>query len=138
MKELFSELRFKDYMILGLIIIALIFVMNLQHIINKNLPKINPADFEMETVANIVQVKPLQRKTETLEGSKLKPIGYNLEIEYQVDSVSISKELIILYTVYKADRTEIDRLVLSKDKLLPIRLKREDVESVVLNTLHSE
>lgn len=137
MRELFTELRLKDYITIGLILFAVFVVINLQSIIDKKLPKVNPKDFETELLANIIQVKPLHQKSESLEGSNLKAIGYHLDIEYKIDSILIKNDMTIKYNAYKIHKSKIDQMVLAEDKILPIRIKGNNGKTIILNTLYS-
>ncbi len=74
MRELLTELRLKDYIAIALILLAVVVIMNLQNFIGNRLPKINLRDYDTELQAIIKDIKPIHRKSETLEGSELKKL----------------------------------------------------------------
>ena len=139
MRALLTELRLKDYITIGLIFLALFVIMNLQNFINDKLPKINLADYDIELQAKIKSYKPIQLKSETLEGSKLKRIGNNVEIEfYYLDSSIVNNTIIVKYNSYEVNKTVIDNMILNKEKILPIRINKMDSNKIVLNYRHKE
>ncbi len=139
MRELFTELRLKDYIAIGLILMAVVVIMNLKNFIGNKLPKINLSDYDTELQAIIKDVKPIHRKSETLEGSELKKIGYNIDLEfYYPDSIKVNTTMVVKYNSYEADKNIIDELILNKEGKLSIRIKKNEPNKVVLNYIPKE
>ena len=139
MRELFTELRIKDYITIGLVLLAVFVIMNLQNFINEKLPKINPKDYKVELQAKIESYEPIYRKYETLEGSKLKKIGYNIELEfYDPDSIRINNTMVVKYNSYEASKSNIDNMILNEEGILPIRINKNEPNKMVLNYILKE
>ncbi len=139
MRELFTELRLKDYIAIGLILLAVFVFMNLQNFIGNRVPKINLSDFDTELQAIIKDVKPIHRKSETLEGSNLKKIGYNIDLEYYYpDSIKVNNTMVVKYDSYEADKNIIDNMILNAEGKLSIRIKKNEPNKMVLNYIAEE
>lgn len=139
MRELFTELRLKDYITIGVILLAVFVIMNLQNYISEKLPKINLNDYDTELQAIIKDVKPIHRKSETLEGSKLMKTGYTVDLEfYYLDSIKVNSTMVVKYNSYESHKNIIDNMILNEEGILPIRIKKNEPNSMVLNYILKE
>ena len=139
MKELLSELRLKDYITIGLILLAVFVIMNLQTFISEKLPKINLNEYDIEIQAKIKDVKPIHRKSETLEGSKLTKTGYNIDLEfYYPDSIKVNNTMVVNYNSYEVNKRTIDNMIINEEGILSIRIKKNEPNKMVLNYILNE
>jgi hypothetical protein len=139
MRELLTELRLKDYITIGLILLAVFVIMNLQNFISAKLPKINLNEYDTELQAKIKGVKPIHRKSETLEGSKLTKTGYNIDLEfYYPDSIKVNNTMVVKYNSYEANKSTIDNMILNEEGILSIRIKKNEPNKMVLNYILNE
>ncbi len=139
MRELLTELRLKDYITIGLVLLAVFVIMNLQNFINEKLPNINLNDYDTELQAKIKDFKPIHRQSETLVGSKLKKIGYEIDLEfYYPDSIEVNNSMVVKYNSYEANKSIIDNMILNEEGILSIRIKKNEPNKMVLNYILKE
>ena len=139
MNELLTELRLKDYITISLILLAVFVIMNIQNFIGDKLPKIILTEYDTELQAEIKDVKPIHQKSETLEGTKLKKIGYKIDLDfYYPDSVKVHNTMVVKYNSYKASKSIIDNMILNEKGLLSIRIKKNEPNKMVLNYILNE
>lgn len=136
MLEVFTEIRIKDYIIIGLILISLFLMWNLPSFISHKLPKVNPSEYKVELLGRIIEATPIHKKSETYAGSRLGKTGYKVELKYvYFDTININKTIFVNYNSYDVNRQVIDEMLNSEDKNLPIRIKENNPEEVILNTI---
>lgn len=96
-------------------------------------------DYDAEVQAIIKDVKPIHRKSETLEGSKLKKTGYTVDLEFYChDSIKVHSTMVVKYNSYEANKKIIDNMILNEVGILPIRIKKNEPNSIVLNYILNE
>lgn len=131
--ELLTELRLKDYFVIGVILIISLIVLNFQSLINIGVPKLNPLDYDIQLVAKIDTVEVIRQKTESWNGSGLNVSGYKVAIRYQLDTIVIENEIVVKYNQYNANKHVIDKLIWSDNAEVPIRVSKDNLNRVILN-----
>lgn len=134
MRELFDELRIRDYVIIILIFLLAVVLSQSTRLIDFFVPKHNIENYEIEAIATILKLEPKYSRYETQEGSKLIKVGYEVQLAYELEGENIETKTSILYNKYKSSRQRIDSIINTNSGKIPIMINTQQKQNIILDT----
>jgi len=115
----FEELRLKDYLIIVSIIALTLFLFFKENVFNYFIRAYETTSYQIESIATLNHKKAIFNKKESLMGSSLEPIGYQLDLTYPYQEKIVHNSVLILYNQYPVTRQKMDSTILNdtKDRL---------------------
>ena len=132
MRELFDELRLRDYLIILLCFIVVSLWIIRRPILSKILPGPRFDKYSIEVNALILEKETIYKKIDTEAGSLLRQSGFKLKLKYCIDSIEYITEKTILYSTYKYDKKAVDDLINSGSDQIPIRVQENQRQRLIL------